>query len=191
MLVSWKQLMEDVERCEACGLCRTRTHVVPGGGDVHSPLMFVGEGPGAEEDRQGLPFVGPAGKLLDKMIEAIGVRRQDVYVANVVKCRPPGNRNPTDEEAAACLPFLRQQVALIQPRVIVCLGSVAARHLISPDLRISRDRGEWVVRKNYFFMPTYHPAALLRNPEWKKDSWKDFKSIRDMLRDMDEPLFRG
>ena len=147
-------------------------------------LMFIGEGPGREEDLSGRPFVGAAGQLLDKMIAAIGMRREEVYIANIVKCRPPGNREPKEEEAKACLPYLRRQVYLIKPKIIVCLGATALRYVIDPNARITRVRGQWVERKGYWLIATYHPAALLRDPAKKYEAWEDFKRIRDKMKEL-------
>lgn len=181
MRCSWKQLYENVNRCERCGLCRARNNPAIGEGDPNAMVMFVGEGPGQEEDRLGRPFVGPAGKLLDRMLAAISLPRESVYIANVVKCRPPGNRTPTPMETEACLPYLREQFALVRPRILVCLGAVAAKALYAPDVKITRDRGKWIQRKGVWILPTYHPAALLRDESKKPDAWTDFKSIRDNL----------
>lgn len=169
-------------RCHKCRLAETRTNVVFGEGNEHADIMFVGEGPGYYEDVQGRPFVGKAGQLLDKMIEAISLKRSDVYIANVVKCRPPENRNPFEDESSVCLDYLRWQVKLIQPKIIVCLGAVSAKNLINPDLSISRQRGQFVKKGNIYFMPTYHPSYLLRNELAKKDAWEDFKNIADKLK---------
>lgn len=174
-------LNEQVSACQRCDLCRTRTHTVFGEGNPHAAVMFVGEGPGQEEDLQGRPFVGPAGQLLDRMLASIGLTRADVYIANVVKCRPPHNRNPEDTEAAACLPYLRLQYAAIRPKIIVCLGAVSARNLIDPQLRITRDRGKWIERNGVYFLPTYHPAALLRDESKKREAWQDLLSLKEKL----------
>ncbi|MBQ4085364.1 MAG: uracil-DNA glycosylase [Clostridia bacterium] len=183
MRVSWQEVLDSIEACDKCPLRAGCTQTVPGEGDVHAKLMFIGEGPGAEEDRLGRPFVGASGQLLDKMIAAIGLSREEVYIGNVVKCRPPHNRQPSPEEAAACLPYLRAQVALVRPRVIVLLGATAARYTISPDIRITRDRGRWFERKGVWMMPTYHPSALLRDPALKRAAWADFQAVRDKLRE--------
>lgn len=177
----WQQLEEEIADCRACGLCEGRKRVVPGEGNRETRVLFVGEGPGAEEDRQGRPFVGPAGQLLDRMLEAVGLRRDDVFIANVVKCRPPGNRTPTDDEAAACLPFLRRQTRLLHPEIIVCMGGTAVRHLIDRDARVSRQRGLWVSRGGVDMLSTYHPAALLRREEWLIDSWRDMMALKERL----------
>lgn len=184
MVTSWPQLLQEIDSCNRCALRTGCQRVVPGEGNPHAEILFIGEGPGGEEDRQGRPFVGPAGALLTKMIHAIGMERTDAYICNVVKCRPPQNRTPLPEEAEACLPFLRQQVALVRPRIIVLLGATAARYTIGPDVRITRDRGQWVERKGVWMMPTYHPSALLRNEAYKRPAWEDFKAVRDKLREL-------
>jgi uracil-DNA glycosylase family 4 len=190
-MISWKVFHEEVGRCTGCALHQTRRSVVAGEGNANAALMFVGEGPGEQEDLQGRPFVGKAGQLLDKMITAIHLRREDVYITNIVKCRPPQNRVPNDAEAAACLPFLRLQVKLIRPRIIVCLGATAAKHIISQDIRITKDRGVWTRRGGYYMLPTYHPAALLRDQAKKYEAWEDFKMIRDKLRELEEDETTG
>ena len=167
--------------CTACRLCRKRTHVVFGSGDPQADLMFIGEGPGAEEDRQGLPFVGPAGALLTRIIAAIGMDRDSVYIANVVKCRPPGNRDPEPDEVAACRPFLERQIALVEPRVIVALGRVAAQCLLRSDDSLGRLRGRWHDVAGVPTRVTYHPAGLLRNAAWKRPTWEDMQIVRDRL----------
>lgn len=182
MRASWPELMEQLSGCTRCRLCRGRTNIVPGEGDPCADLMFVGEGPGQEEDRQGRPFVGPSGELLTRMIHAIGMERSECYIANVVKCRPPGNRNPAPDEAAACLDYLRMQTVLVRPKIIVLLGKVAASTLLREEIFITRDHGMWFERKGIYFMPTYHPSALLRDPSKKREAWEDFKKVRDRLR---------
>ena len=178
---SWPTLTEAVFACEKCRLCQTRTNVVLGEGNLHAPLMFIGEGPGQQEDLTGRPFVGAAGQLLDKMLAAIGLKREQVYICNIVKCRPPQNRVPEADEREACMNYLRQQVALVRPKVIVCLGSTPTRALLGDDMRITRDRGVWQLKKGVWFMPTYHPAALLRDADKKRPAWTDFQAIRDKL----------
>ena len=181
MTTSWSALTEAVGACEKCRLCQTRKHVVLGEGDPHAALMFIGEGPGQQEDETGRPFVGAAGQLLDRMLAAIGLTRAQVYICNIVKCRPPQNRVPEPDERAACLDYLRQQVALVRPKVIVCLGSTPTRALLGEDMRITRDRSTWQLRKGVWFMPTFHPAALLRDQDKKRPAWEDFKAIRAKL----------
>ncbi len=184
MKVSWDSLNERLQACTACPLCEARTNVVPGEGDPNAALMFIGEGPGRDEDASGRPFVGRAGQLLDKMIEAIELKREDVYICNIVKCRPPGNRAPTDSEADACLPYLRAQVALVKPKVIVALGAIAAKRILGPETRISRDRGVFRESKGTLLIATFHPAYLLRSPDKKHEAWADFQAIRDKLKEL-------
>jgi len=167
-----------IAQCRNCPLCEERTHTVPGEGNADGPdIMFVGEGPGAEEDAQGRPFVGKAGKLLDKMIEAMGYRREEVYIANVVKCRPPNNRKPQREEMEMCLPYLRQQIRLIRPKVIVGLGGTAMEGLLGKPVAITRMRGIWQEYQGIKLMPTFHPSYLLRDPGKKKDAWTDLQMV--------------
>jgi DNA polymerase len=176
-------LRADIGDCTRCPLhAQGRQHVVFGVGNARADLMFVGEAPGADEDRQGEPFVGRAGQLLTKIIEAINLRREDVYIANVLKCRPPGNRNPEPVEVATCEPFLREQIAIIQPKVIVALGTFAAHLLLATDAPISRLRGRiHHIGGGVRLVPTFHPAYLLRSPERKRDTWEDMKIVRALL----------
>ena len=167
----------DLGECTRCKLASGRENIVFGTGDPDAALMFVGEGPGAEEDHTGEPFVGPAGQLLTKMIEAMGFARSAVYVCNIVKCRPPGNRNPEDDEIAACEPFLKAQVAAVQPQLIVCLGKFAAQTLLRSDAPISKIRGAWKDYESIPLMPTFHPAFLLRNPAAKREVWSDLQQV--------------
>lgn len=168
--------------CEGCGLRSGCRGVVFGRGSNTAGLMFIGEGPGAEEDRLGLPFVGAAGKLLDRIIAAGGFDMNEVYIANIVKCRPPGNRVPSREEADACRSWLKRQIELVNPSIIVLLGSTALQNYIDSNARITRDRGRWIENNGIFVMPTYHPAALLRDETKKRPVWEDIKQIRDRFR---------
>jgi DNA polymerase len=167
--------------CRECALAEGRRSVVFGSGDADAELMFIGEGPGAEEDRRGLPFVGPAGELLTKIIQAIDLTRDEVYIANIVKCRPPGNRDPAPEEVAACRGYLERQIELVRPRLIVALGRVAAQTLLGNDLPLGRQRGQWHEVLGVPTMVTYHPAALLRNAALKRPVWEDMQQVRDRL----------
>ncbi|MDE4543056.1 MULTISPECIES: uracil-DNA glycosylase [unclassified Thermoanaerobacterium] len=180
-LLPLKELIEQCMNCTKCPLHNVRNNVVFGEGNLKSKIMFVGEGPGRDEDLQGRPFVGKAGQLLNKMLEAINLKREDVYIANIVKCRPPNNRVPLQSEVDACLPYLRNQVAIIAPKIIVCLGATAAKAIIDKDFKITVMRGQWFEKKGVKIIATYHPAALLRDPEKKYPAWEDFKSIRDEL----------
>ena len=167
--------------CPRCKLSKGRTNIVFGQGNPRADLMFVGEAPGRDEDEQGLAFVGRAGQLLTKIIEAIGKKREDVYICNTVKCRPPDNRNPERDEVDACQPFLGEQIRLISPKVIVTLGTFAAQVVLDTDEPIGRLRGRWRTARGVRVMPTFHPAFLLRSPERKKDVWEDMKLVRDYL----------
>ncbi len=171
------QIRTELGACMRCKLCSDRSQIVFGAGNPRAELLFVGEGPGAEEDRQGLPFVGPAGQLLTKMIEAMKLSRDDVYICNVVKCRPPGNRNPEPDEIAACEPFLKGQLAAIRPKIIVALGKFAAQTLLRDATAITRLRGQWRKYDGIDLMPTFHPAYLLRNPADKKLAWMDLQEV--------------
>ena len=168
--------------CEACPLSKTRTRVVPGVGRLSPDVMFIGEGPGADEDRQGLPFVGRAGELLTKMIAAMGYAREEVFIANVVKCRPPDNRKPTPQEMSACMPYLRRQVALVNPKTIVALGATAVQGLFNTTQGINSLRGRWMSFQGIPVMPTFHPAYLLRMPVAKRDAWSDLKQVMARLK---------
>lgn len=175
-------LAAKVAGCRECKLCTTRTQTVFASGDPRARLMLIGEGPGAEEDKQGLPFVGAAGELLNKILQAIGLERDEVYVANIVKCRPPGNRDPEPDETRACRGYLERQIDLVQPEVLVALGRVAAQELLGTDASLSRLRGEWHQVRGIPVRVTYHPAALLRNAAWKRPTWEDMQLVRDRLR---------
>ena len=177
----WEILENECMSCEKCELCKTRTNVVFGMGNPKARVLFIGEGPGETEDLTGLPFVGRSGKLLDKFIEAIGYDRDSVFIANMVKCRPPKNRDPKPEEMELCLDYLRRQVKLIDPELIVCLGRVAAARLISPDIKVTKQHGEIFQKGKYKFMATFHPAALLRNPNQKPEAFEDFLKIKEIL----------
>jgi len=171
------QIRADLGECTRCKLHSTRNKIVFGDGNAKAQLIFVGEGPGADEDAQGLPFVGRAGKLLTQMIEAMGLQRRDVYICNVVKCRPPGNRQPEPDEVDTCSPFLFRQLDSIKPKVIVCLGATAFQTLLQTNRSISHYRGQWLDYRGYKMLPTYHPAYLLRNPAAKADVWKDLQKV--------------
>lgn len=175
------ELEEEVRHCTRCGLAAGRTKSVFGEGAPRARLMFVGEGPGADEDRQGRPFVGAAGRLLDKIIEAMGLRREQVFIANVVKCRPPGNRNPLADEIAACLPYLHRQIDLVGPSVICALGKFAAQALLETGAPISKLRGSFHDYRGVKLMPTFHPSYLLRNPEDKRLVWEDVQQVMGLL----------
>lgn len=177
-----KQIRDDLGDCRRCGLASQRSHIVFGEGDPDARLVFVGEGPGFEEDRSGRPFVGPAGQLLTRIVEAIHLTREQVYICNVIKCRPPGNRNPAAEEIDACRPFLERQIAAIAPEVICTLGTFAAQTLLQTQTPISKLRGRFHTCNGIRLMPTYHPAYLLRNPDQKRAVWEDMKKVAALLR---------
>ena len=180
-MVSWEELENFCHNCRRCQLSTTRTNVVIGNGNRKADIMLVGEGPGRHEDLQGIPFVGAAGQLLDKMLISISLTREDVYIANIVKCRPPQNRDPLPEEQRACIPLLRCQYRLIRPKILVCLGRIAAQALIDPNFRITRQRGIWYDKNGCNVIATYHPSALLRDPPKQRDAWQDMQSIRKKL----------
>jgi uracil-DNA glycosylase family 4 len=175
------QVRAELGDCQRCGLATSRRQIVYGVGNPEAELVFVGEAPGADEDAQGEPFVGAAGQLLTRMIEAMGYRRQDVYICNVIKCRPPGNRNPEPDEVAACEPFLKKQLAALHPRMIVTLGKFAAQCLLRVDTPITRLRGQMRSYEGIPLMPTYHPAYLLRDPSRKREAWDDLKQVMAAL----------
>lgn len=184
-MLGWEELEKSCKSCLRCGLCEKRKHVVFGVGDRNADILFVGEGPGEQEDLKGEPFVGPAGKLLDDMLSIIDLdRKSNCYIANIVKCRPPGNRDPLETEQDACIDYLRSQVALIQPKVIVCLGRVAAMRLIREDFRITREHGQWVQKNGIWFTAIYHPSALLRDVSKRPETFDDLLSIRQKLIDL-------
>jgi len=177
MYDNWEQLEDEAKQCRKCKLCQNRNNVVFGTGNKQADLMFIGEGPGADEDMQGIPFVGKAGKLMDMAFETIGLNRDEVYIANIVKCRPPSNRNPQDDEAMACLNYLRNQVILVKPKIIVLLGSVALKNILGKEYGITASRGKWIEKKGILYMPTWHPAALLRDETKKIDFIKDLQQV--------------
>ena len=180
--MDWKTLEETCRGCTACPLAATRKNVVFGVGNPAAEVLFVGEGPGANEDEQGEPFVGRAEQLLDKMLAAVGLSRQhNIYIANMVKCRPPQNRDPLPEEQDACLHWLKAQTALLRPKILVCLGRVAACRLIAPDFKVTRQHGEFFEKKGMLLMGTLHPAALLRTPSQKPDAFEDFLKLREKI----------
>ena len=178
---SIEKITQELDDCQRCKLCAERTNVVIGRGNVDADLMFIGEGPGRDEDRIGKPFVGRAGKLLDKIIVAMGFDPGEVYIANIVKCRPPKNRNPEPDEMATCLPFLMRQIAIVQPKVLCTLGSIATTSLLQTEERISSLRGKFTSFNGLPLMPTYHPAFLLRNPKMKRVVWEDVQKISEKL----------
>lgn len=184
-MLDWNSLKDTCYSCTRCGLCETRHTVVFGIGNEQADVLFVGEGPGEQEDLQGIPFVGPAGKLLDDMLSIIDLSRErNCYIANIVKCRPPRNRDPLETEQDACINYLRNQVALIQPKIIICLGRVAAKRLIDPDYRITREHGTWVQKNGIWMTAIYHPSALLRDVSKRPKTFDDLISIRSKIQEL-------
>lgn len=185
MIDNFAELEIQCKQCQKCGLCKTRTNVVFGVGTPDAEVMFIGEGPGQNEDEQGEPFVGRGGKLLDKMLEAIDLdRKKNIYIANIVKCRPPKNRDPLPEEQTACVDWLRNQFALIRPKIIVCLGRIAAAKIIKPDIKITKEHGIFFEKGNVLMMATLHPAALLRNPNNKPAAFEDYLKLQEKIKEI-------
>ena len=183
---SWEALKQDCMGCRGCALSETRTNVVFGVGNEQAEIMLIGEGPGQHEDEQGVPFVGRAGQLLDDMLEIIHLDRSKVYIANIVKCRPPGNRDPLNVEQDACIGFLRRQTALIRPKIIVCLGRIAAKAIIKEDFKITSEHGQWFARGGVQMTAIYHPAALLRDESKRPETFEDLKAIQSKVRELCE-----
>lgn len=182
----WEELKEACLCCQKCGLAATRTNVVFGSGRKDAEVLFIGEGPGEQEDLRGEAFVGRAGQLLDKMLAAVGLDRDKIFIANIVKCRPPKNRDPLPEEQEQCIEWLRSQVRLMRPKIIVCLGRISGMRIIKPDLKIMKEHGQWVEQGGVYMMATLHPAALLRNPTQKPEAFKDYLSLREKIREICE-----
>ena len=180
----WEARQAECMACRKCALAETRNHVVFGSGNPGAEVMFIGEGPGEQEDLKGEPFVGRAGKLLDDMLEIIDLDRSKIYITNMVKCRPPQNRDPLNVEQEACIGYLRNQVAIIRPKIIVCLGRIAAMKLIKEDFKITREHGQWVEKAGVHMTAMYHPAALLRNPGWRPAAFEDLKSLQAKIREI-------
>lgn len=185
MYDTWDDLEKACKSCKKCALSQTRNHVVFGVGSRQSPILFVGEGPGEQEDLRGEPFIGRGGQLLDKLLTAIDLSRKEVYIANIIKCRPPKNRDPLPEEQEICIDYLREQTRLLRPRLLVCLGRIAAQRIIAPDFKVTQQHGQWIERGGIRIMGTFHPAALLRNPHRKPAAFEDFLSIRRLLDEQD------
>jgi DNA polymerase len=183
MYKDFESLMSDCLKCEKCKLCKTRKNVVFGMGNQNSEILFIGEGPGQNEDEQGEPFVGRGGKLLDLMLEAIDLNRNNIYIANMVKCRPPQNRDPLPEEQNACWEWLSEQIRFIKPKIIICVGRIAAKRFIDPDIKITKEHGIFREIDGITYMATLHPAALLRNPKQKPDAFADFIKLRTWLKE--------
>lgn len=185
-MANWDELKEKCLACTNCRLAETRTNVVFGDGDPQAEVLFIGEGPGEREDQTGLPFVGRAGKLLDDMMAMIGLDRSKVFIANIVKCRPPQNRDPLDDEQEACISWLRSQTAMMRPKIIVCLGRISAKVIIKPDFKITVEHGQWFTKGKTQLMATLHPAAVLRDPRRRPDSFEDFETLRKKIEEICE-----
>ncbi len=186
--MTWDELYESCCNCQKCELGKTRTNCVFGTGNREADILFVGEAPGEQEDLSGTPFVGRAGQLLDKYLFAVDINREDVYIANILKCRPPKNRDPLPAEEDACIDYLREQVRLIKPKIIVCLGRIAAMRLIKPDFKISKEHGQWFEKGSFTMTAVYHPAALLRDPRRKEEMLADMQEIKKKLDSLKETL---
>ena len=184
MYETWEELEEAIKDCNKCKLCSGRNNIVFGVGNKNADIMFIGEGPGADEDIQGEPFVGKAGQLMNKAFEALDIKRDEVYIGNIVKCRPPQNRNPEPEETKACMDYLRNQVLLIKPKIIVLLGSIALKNILGEEYGITNSRGKWIEKKGIWYMPTFHPAALLRDESKKIDFWRDLKLVKEKAKEL-------
>ena len=186
---TWDELDMMIHNCRRCSLGQTRKHAVPGKGNRTAQILLVAEAPGSQEDMQGVPFVGPAGKVLDILLTSAGLSRKDVFITNIVKCHPPGNRDPKPEEQDACLQYLRAETALLHPPVIVCLGRVAAQKLIAPNFKITREHGMWIHRKGYWMTAVYHPSAILRDPAKLEEAKRDFQSIVTKVQEIEESKY--
>ena len=177
MYENMEELKQSCKDCKKCKLCTTRQNVVFGVGNEQADIMFIGEGPGGDEDRLGEPFVGKAGQLMNKAFDIVGIKREDIYIANVVKCRPPNNRDPEEDEIKACMDYLRNQVMIIKPKIIVLLGRIALQNILGKEYKITQARGKWIEKKGIMYLPTWHPAALLRDETKKIEFLKDFKEL--------------
>lgn len=184
MYETWEELEEAIKDCHKCKLCNRRKNIVFGSGNKNATVMLIGEGPGADEDTQGEPFVGKAGKLMDRALEALEMNKKEMYITNVVKCRPPQNRNPEEDEVTACMDYLRNQVILVKPKIIVLLGSVALKNILGEEYGITNTRGKWIEKKEIWYIPTFHPAALLRDDTKKIDFWKDLKLVKEKWKEI-------
>ena len=177
MYETMKEVQEAIKNCNRCKLCRGRKNIVFGVGDENADIMFIGEGPGADEDTQGIPFVGKAGQLMNKAFDIVGIEREKVYIANIVKCRPPNNRDPEEDEVLGCINYLRNQVIIVKPKIIVLLGRISLQNILGKEYKITASRGKWIEKKGILYMPTWHPAALLRDETKKIDFINDLKQV--------------
>lgn len=176
-----EEVKESIKDCKKCKLCTGRKNIVFGVGNKNADIMFIGEGPGADEDAQGIPFVGKAGQLMNKAFDAVGIEREEVYIANIVKCRPPNNRDPEPDEVLSCINYLRNQVMIVKPKIIVLLGRISLQNILGKEYKITASRGKWVEKKGILYMPTWHPAALLRDETKKIDFIRDLKEVINKL----------
>ena len=183
-MYTYEELKGFVDHCSRCELCRTRNHSVMGKGNLHSPILFIAEAPGRNEDRDGVPFTGRSGELFDRLLEKIEMKREEIYLTNIVKCNPPGNRNPHPNEQEACIPYLKYETLLLRPKIIVCLGRIAAQRIIRPDYRITREHGVFLERKNTWLTAVYHPSAVLRDETKLPQMQEDFRKIREKLEEV-------
>lgn len=181
MYDNWEELEQSIINCNKCKLCQNRINIVFGQGNKNAKVMMIGEGPGADEDKEGIPFVGKAGQLMNKALTGLGIKREELYIANIVKCRPPSNRVPEQDEAEACLNYLRNQVILVKPKIIVLLGSTALKNILGKEYGITEARGKWIEKKGIYYMPTWHPAALLRDENKKIEFWNDLKLVKEKM----------
>lgn len=184
-MYTYDELKKFVDHCPRCPLSGTRQNPVMGKGSLSSPTLFIAEAPGTSEDRDGIPFTGPSGKVLDELLKVLGKNRQEIYLTNIVKCHPPGNRDPFPQEQEACIPYLKYETLLIKPKIIVCLGRIAAQRIIRPDYRITREHGTFLYRKNTWLTAVYHPSAILRDPAKMAETEEDFRKIREKLRELE------
>ena len=180
-MYTWEELKQFVDSCSRCPLCRTRNRSVMGRGSLNAGIMFIAEAPGRQEDLQGIPFVGPAGRMFDQLLESVSLSRDEIYITNIIKCNPPFNRDPSEEEKAACIPYLKYETLLIRPKIMVCLGRVAACALIDPAFKVTRQHGIFYEKNGFLMMGTFHPAALLRNPRQKPEGLEDLIALRQLL----------
>lgn len=183
-MYTYEELKGFVDHCSRCELCRTRNHSVMGKGNLHSPILFIAEAPGRNEDRDGVPFTGRSGELFDRLLREIEMKREEIYLTNIVKCNPPGNRNPHPNEQEACIPYLKYETLLLRPKIIVCLGRIAAQRIIRPDYRITREHGVFLERKNTWLTAVYHPSAVLRDETKLPQMQEDFRKIREKLEEV-------
>lgn len=183
-MYTYEELKGFVDHCSRCELCRTRNHSVMGKGNLHSPILFIAEAPGRNEDRDGVPFTGRSGELFDRLLREIEMKREEIYLTNIVKCNPPGNRNPHPNEQEACIPYLKYETLLLRPKIIVCLGRIAAQRIIRPDYRITKEHGVFLERKNTWLTAVYHPSAVLRDETKLPQMQEDFRKIREKLEEV-------